>query len=223
MFYMTTTFKPNHIKKLNNMTILVVFIQYQNMSAKNEQLTLATELLYNSGCQPNWTRLPREMKRALCKIMRKSYNNIHDPKFYTDLRSLWTNHNDYRMSQVKTTEVVSCAVCLETYNLDGKDKVTTLMCGHQFCSPCIFRHMLGQIEMNSRRRISVCAPCPMCRANVFEQNTCLTRTTVNATANGVEIEAQRIEQRRQRRRDERRAKHQHRREQKESGTIVNTR
>jgi hypothetical protein len=222
------------------MTILVVFIQYQNMSAKsgkrgtpakNEQLTLATELLYNSGCQPNWTRLPREMKRALCKIMRKSYNNIHDPKFYTDLRSLWTNHNEYRMSQVKTTEVVSCAVCLDTYKLDGKDKVTTLMCGHQFCSPCIFRHMLGQIEMNSRRRISVCAPCPMCRANVFEQNTCLTRTTVNATANGTvnaaanaaAIEAQRIEQCRQRRRDERRAKHQHRREQKESGTIVNTR
>lgn len=179
MFYMTTTFKPNHIKKLNNMTILVVFIQYQNMSAKsgkrgtpakNEQLTLATELLYNSGCQPNWTRLPREMKRALCKIMRKSYNNIHDPKFYTDLRSLWTNHNEYRMSQVKTTEVVSCAVCLDTYKLDGKDKVTTLMCGHQFCSPCIFRHMLGALSGRSR----VCAPCPMCRANVFEPNTCLT-------------------------------------------------
>ncbi len=163
------------------MTILVVFIQYQNMSAKsgkrgtpakNEQLTLATELLYNSWCQPNWTRLPREMKHALCKIMRKSYNNIHDPKFYTDLRSLWTNHNEYRMSQVKTTEVVSCAVCLDTYKLDGKDKVTTLMCGHQFCSPCIFRHISGQIEMNSR----ICAPCPMCRANVFDPNTCLTRT-----------------------------------------------
>jgi hypothetical protein len=139
--------------------------------AKNEQLILARELLYNSNYQPQWTCLPRGMKHALCKIMRKSYNNIHDPKFYTDLQSFWTNHNEYRMSQVKTTEEVCCAVCLDTYKLDGKDKVTTLMCGHQFCSPCIFRHISGQIEMNSR----ICAPCPMCRANVFEPNTCLTR------------------------------------------------
>ena len=171
----------------------------RGIPAKNEQLTLATELLYNSVCQPNWTRLPREMKHALCKIMRKSYNNIHDPKFYTDLQSLWTKHDEYRTSDVKTTEVVSCAVCLDTYKLDGKDKVTTLMCGHQFCSPCIFRHMLGQIEMNSR----VCAPCPMCRANVFDPNTCLTRIQEPAIVDSKIIEKRLLRQKERQRKRQR--------------------
>ena len=51
---------------------------------------------------------------------------------------------------------VECAICYETYNLT--ERVTTLMCGHKFCTRCILQHMWMQ-GFNTQ--------CPLCRATVF--------------------------------------------------------
>ena len=179
--------------------------------AKDDPTSLARTLLYGSTVEPVWTKLPSTVKHALFRTIRAKHTNIHSPAFYEALRAIWKNNKV--LSDAKNIATIDCAICLDPYKLDGKDKITTMMCGHKFCSDCIFKDIARSLHRNLLPR------CPLCRQDVLPTSLPETRTT----ANGVDIEAQRIEQRRQRRRDERRAKHQHRREQKESGTIVNTR
>lgn len=132
---------------------------------KNDPAILARDILYGSITEPIWTLLPRVTKHALCRLMRKSYSNIHDPQFYAELRTTWKATKVEQALHTTTVETVDCAVCLESYKLDGKDKVTTLMCGHHFCSGCIFRHIAGRLQNDGR---PPAVACPMCRANVFE-------------------------------------------------------
>lgn len=114
---------------------------------------------------PQWKKLARPVKQQLMKKLgEKNYNNIHDPRLYQDLDRMWNarrklKEQDIR-DQAKQVAEVECAVCLETY--DGGDKVTTLMCGHKFCSKCIFQHM---------HRLGEDAACPLCRRNVFQLDT----------------------------------------------------
>ena len=134
-------------------------------SSRNHRCNLAPSyaakhLLCYSVEEPHWDRLPGVIKRELCILTKKSYNFVHDPKFYMTLTDIWEKNIDKRT----TVTQVECAVCLDTYKLDGKDQVTTLMCGHHFCSKCIFREMAGRLA--SRSVLNVC--CPLCRANVFE-------------------------------------------------------
>jgi len=116
---------------------------------------LATQLLYCSIAEPRWSNLPNQVKRELCKMSGTDYKNIHDRAFYVNLGKTWERRLDYNIrSQCLAIE---CAICIDKHKLDGKDQVTTLMCGHSFCSSCIFRH----IGTSNR------PTCPMCRQCVF--------------------------------------------------------
>lgn len=130
----------------------------QKKRGKEEYSYTAFHMLYRGMIEPDWESLPGVVKRELCRIVRWPYNILtHDPeRFYGHLHKVWRKANKEGKSSV---ENVDCAVCLDTYKLDGKDKVTTLMCGHHFCSRCIFRHIESHRERSS---------CPLCRANVFQ-------------------------------------------------------
>jgi len=142
--------------------------------SKNNPHGLANDLLYGSINEPDWTKLPRTVKHALCKLMRKSYNNIHDPNFYTALHAMWNTNKNFQAKEMISdiTPRFECSICLETVPLlptqlmgsEGRDKrkVTTLMCGHHFCSQCIFKHIACRIHTDGN------TSCPMCRANVFK-------------------------------------------------------
>lgn len=114
---------------------------------------------------PQWKKLDRPVKQQLMKRLgEKNYNNIHDPRLYEDLDRLWNTRRLLKEQDIvdrsKLAKKVECAVCLETY--DGDDKVTTLMCGHKFCSNCIFQHV---------HHLGEDAACPLCRRNVFDLDT----------------------------------------------------
>ena len=126
----------------------------------------------NDTC-PKWTKMPRLVKHQLMKNLgEKNYNNIHDPRLYEDLDRIWNGIKEAKEKDIvdreKLAAKVECAVCLETY--DGNDKVTTLMCGHKFCSKCIFQH-IQRLEGNT------C--CPLCRRNVFHLDTPLSVTVAS--------------------------------------------
>jgi len=124
---------------------------------------VADSLLYgvHIDSPPQWKRLPRAVKQQLMKKLgEKNYNNIHDPRLYQDLDRLWKEKKEVKekdiIDRVKLVTKVECAVCLETY--DGNDRVTSLMCGHKFCSKCVFQHI---------HRLGERAGCPLCRRNIF--------------------------------------------------------
>ena len=54
---------------------------------------------------------------------------------------------------------IECVECLETRQLDGKNKITTLLCGHHFCTACILKRIARQLS---------CCPVDTCRSCVFE-------------------------------------------------------
>jgi len=115
---------------------------------------------------PQWKKLPRPVKHQLMKELgEKNYNNIHDPRLYQDLECLWNARRKLKEQEIVDRSTlatkVECAVCLETYD-GSNDKVTTLMCGHKFCSKCIFQHIY---------RLGENAACPLCRRNVFQLDT----------------------------------------------------
>lgn len=128
------------------------------MSAKRGTLVyreVATQLLYCTIEEPRWSSLPNQVKHELCKISRTDYKNIHDNTFYVNLGKTWNRiRAQHSMERCLTIE---CAICIDKHKLNGKDQVTTLMCGHSFCSSCIFRH----IGTSNR------PTCPMCRQCVF--------------------------------------------------------
>jgi len=128
---------------------------------------VADFLLYGYLCEsnPGWKNLPREVKHNLMKKLgEKNYRNIHDPRLYEDLDRIWKGRKDAKevviRDRANLSNKVECSVCLETY--DGSDKVTTLMCGHKFCSKCIFQHI-------HRHRDD--ARCPLCRRDIFQMDT----------------------------------------------------
>ena len=116
---------------------------------------VARQLLYCSIIEPNWSSLPNQVKHELCTMTRTHYKNIHDSAFYDNVRKTWGRIR-LQYSQDRCL-AIECAICIDTHKLDGKDPVTTLMCGHSFCSSCIFRH----IGTSNR------PTCPMCRQCVF--------------------------------------------------------
>jgi hypothetical protein len=131
----------------------------------NEVADVLLNVFLAGDPRPQWKKLPRPVKRELMnRLGEKNYNNIHDPRLYQDLDRLWNARRKLKeediVDRAKLATKVECAVCLETY--DGGDKVTTLMCGHKFCSKCILNHM---------HRLGEYAACPLCRRNVFDLDT----------------------------------------------------
>lgn len=154
---------------------------------------VATQLLYCSIVEPRWSRLPNQVKRELCKLSRTDYKNIHDSAFYVNLGKTWER---IRVQNAQDRCLaIECAICIDKHKLDGKDQVTTLMCGHSFCSACIFRH-IGNAQHPS---------CPMCRQCVFTDHAAQKREKEEAQRRN-DLRTQEVK--RNKRRQERFLKHQ---------------
>lgn len=156
------------------------------------------------GSQPEYKKMPRQVKHALLKKLgEKHYKNIHDPNFYKKLEDIWSarkkqNEEDIIDRSKLATSKVDCSICIETHDIDGK--VTTLLCGHKFCSPCILTHIYTM-------GTETC--CPMCRSSLFYNNE--VRTTWDAEEPHVHVpipltNEEVTERKRKKRRDERCAK-----------------
>ena len=166
---------------------------------KNRISGVVDVLLYgveDVGC-PMWKKLPRQVKHMLMKKLgEEKYNNIHDPRFYRDLENISTKRQEMKVREVQDRVrhecTVECPICLDTYEGDGK--VTTLMCGHKFCTKCSLQH----IQQNGSR-----ASCPMCRRSVFNIDTAIVKEE-----EPVGVAERLLEWRREKRRLERRNKRQ---------------
>ena len=159
---------------------------------------------YGRDNVPQWKKLPRPVKHQLMtKIGGKTiYNNIHDPRLYQDLDRMWNSITKFKEQEIvdrtKLASKVECSICLETHDIDGK--VTTILCGHKFCSSCILTHIYA-------RGTETC--CPMCRSSLFYNNE--VRTTWDDEEPHVHVStpltAEEVtERKRKKRQDERRAK-----------------
>ena len=121
---------------------------------------VTVSLLYGShnDSSPQWKKLPRAVKQQLMqKLGAKNYNNIHDPRLYQDLDRVWKGRKEIKETNIRDRAVkVECSICMETSDFGGK--VTTLMCGHRFCTQCMLQHIqYGGAQCS----------CPLCRGNVF--------------------------------------------------------
>lgn len=175
---------------------------------------VAEVLLYGSCGEdhvPRWKKLPRPVKQQLMKKLgEKNYNNIHDPRLYQELDRRWSSRMKLKeqdiVEQAKLVAKVECSICLETY--DGNDKVSTLMCGHKFCSTCIFQHI---------ERLGGHACCPLCRRNVFHFDTC--NEPSSSGGSGVLYMENALNRKRAKRQIERRIKRQRKREDKKKENL----
>lgn len=152
-----------------------------------------------STTQPRWHTLSRNVKHALlARLGIDKYRNIHDPVFYQDLDRTWTKRQEDSKDS-KEKEVIECSICLDTYDIGGK--VTTLLCGHTFCTNCVMGHISHHFE---------CTSCPLCRANIFEaptpppeKNDENSRIETNITYTGAKAQKRKMERfnKRQRKRN----------------------
>lgn len=174
-----------------------------NKSLINE---VALVLLNGTLSQPKWKKVPRRVKHKLMNILgAKHYTNIHDPRLYEDLEKAWTMNNEtkelHNADKVKESLKVECSVCMDTYDIDGK--VTTLLCGHKFCTRCVMNHLEAQ---------QYYASCPLCRASVFVTPEPVILDTGNISHQ--QEQQEQLEKKRQRRRQERMRKRKRKREHK---------
>ena len=169
-----------------------------NKAAINEISTV----LYGTTQHPDWNRLPRLVKQQLMnKLGANNYTNIHDPRLYQDLERNWKKKQENRkqdiLFSVKHDMKIECSICMETHNVDSK--VTTLLCGHKFCSQCIFSHIERQLERTS---------CPLCRGCVFKVPTPSHQQPLAPKQKALRINEKKIFDRRQKRQAERYRKRQ---------------
>lgn len=92
-----------------------------------------TVLLLNAYIEPDWEQLSKSTKRSLCAKVKVPFNNMNCSTFYEKLHQTWASNK-------KNTENV-CEECSKPYQQNGNNKFTTLLCGHRFCSQCIFNHI----------------------------------------------------------------------------------
>jgi len=149
-------------------------MRHKSVPTPTIEIAILAKTLLNSGeYEPQWTTLSKTIKRALCVETHISFSQIHRESFYKELHKIWTDNKKERdriqAVQVHLLEIenvpsscidIECAICIDTYKLDGKDKVTTLLCGHHFCTKCIFKHIQTR---------GMGASCPMCRSSMYEE------------------------------------------------------
>ena len=173
------------------------------MSAK----IIAGTLLYETSKEPLWTKLAKPIKHELCKYLCMSSKLIHDPRFYQTLHKIWSKRQEYDITKIveESQNTIDCAICMETFKHDGKDKITTLLCGHTFCTPCMFKH----IEQRGFE-----AACPMCRSCLY--------TPPTSQKNKPEVVYINIiaEEKRKKRRIQRLVKHQKKKEKNLKSKII---
>jgi|UniRef100_A0A6C0JBW7 hypothetical protein len=136
-----------------------------------ETSCVATALL-NAMDEPRWTRLSKSTKRALCGRVNLPTDKIHCQTFYKKLHQTWSDNTntktdiskidpepEHRCNTPNSIDSIECPVCIDSYKLDGKDKVTTLLCGHRFCTVCVLKHLYTRGKE---------ASCPMCRSPIIQ-------------------------------------------------------
>ena len=136
------------------------------MSSSNTSTTqriiddAAKALLYHSTIEPTWTQLPKPIKLALCKRANIHLRFIHDKLFQHTLHDIWNKNYKHHVHSItrKNTIHLECSICLESRPIDGINHTSTLLCGHHFCSQCIFKHIHTRGDN---------ASCPMCRSHIF--------------------------------------------------------
>jgi hypothetical protein len=117
-------------------------------------------LLYHSTIEPTWTQLPKPIKLALCKRANIHLRFIHDKLFQQTLHDIWNKNYKHHLDSIKKKNTIhlECSICLESRPIDGVNHTSTLLCGHHFCSQCIFKHIHTRGDN---------ASCPMCRSHIF--------------------------------------------------------
>jgi hypothetical protein len=155
----------------------------------NTNESWVSQPLIQFGFRPNWKKMSRPIKKELMKKLgEKNYNNIHDPRFYQDLQTNWETSKESFFNHAVEMNKVECSVCMETSDFGGK--VTTLMCGHKFCTQCMLSHMLHS---------GVEACCPLCRGSVFNYSVPVENNTVERfirdTENNMALERKREKRR----------------------------
>jgi len=145
------------------------FIQTYKLTTTRKNLNMndkiiAGTLLYETNHEPLWTKLTKPIKHELCKCVCMSSKLIHDPRFYETLHKVWSKRREYDITKIveETQNTIDCAICLDTFKHNGKDKITTLLCGHTFCTPCMLKHIVQRGEQ---------VACPMCRSCIFRPPT----------------------------------------------------
>ena len=135
----------------------------------------AKALLYHSTIEPTWTQLPKPIKLALCKRTNIHLRFIHDKLFQHTLHDIWNKNYKHHVHSItrKNTIHLECSICLESRPIDGINHTSTLLCGHHFCSQCIFKHIHTRGDN---------ASCPMCRSHIFP--------TTNTNTNTIPIQTQ---------------------------------
>ena len=149
------------------------------MSSSNTSTTqriiddAAKALLYHSTIEPTWTQLPKPIKLALCKRANIHLRFIHDKLFQQTLHDIWNKNYKHHLDSIKKKNTIhlECSICLESRPIDGINHTSTLLCGHHFCSQCIFKHIHTRGDN---------ASCPMCRSQIFHTTTPIqTQQTTN--------------------------------------------
>ena len=130
-------------------------------------------LLYHSTTEPTWTQLHKPIKQALCKRAHIHLRFIHDKLFQQTLHDIWNKNYKRHINSIKQKNTIhlECSICLESRPIDGINHTSTLLCGHHFCSQCIFKHIHTRGDN---------ASCPMCRSQIFHTTTPIqTQQTTN--------------------------------------------
>jgi hypothetical protein len=155
----------------------------------------------SSDYTPEWKKLPRDVKtKLMMSLGKKKYNNIHDPRFYQDLECEWHQekeiHKRFIEDGAKHTIRFDCSICLESCT--PNDKITTLMCGHKFCTRCIMTniHYCGHTTT-----------CPMCRRGVFDlEQPVLMNAGNEPSSQQIELERKRVKRQLERKKKRERKK-----------------
>lgn len=124
-------------------------------------MDVVIDSLLTSQIEPCWTTFPKTIKRALCKRAFLSFDSVHTKNFSERLHDIWSRMRNYRLQKDAESSKIECAICMKSYSLNSDDKVTTLLCGHQFCSSCIFQHIYTR---------GFTSACPMCRRMILQQD-----------------------------------------------------
>ena len=174
-------------------------------SSSDEQIV--DTLLHYSNVEPDWHKLSRPIKRRLLRrIGSPDSIDTRSPIFYKKLATIWNDMNKKRKDEgikiITEEHSIECAICMETYNLD--DKTTSLLCGHKFCTTCVFKYIKAH---------GINTACPLCRANVFE---CSHADTSQYNRETQEEESETLNRKREKRKLERRAKRERDRKKKEN-------
>jgi|UniRef100_A0A6C0JB14 hypothetical protein len=173
----------------------------------DEATTVIADTLLHTHLEPDWESIAVTIRRALCIKIKVPLHQLHYKIFYDKIHQKWLDNKDIRDNANKSKTItnhphIECGKCHDTFQLDGHNKLTTLLCGHHFCSECIFEH-IGN-DTYPRCPADGCGCCVF--SSAFDQEASLHSETEADGEIAVSNTELRINAKRMRRRRERLAK-----------------